>query len=96
MLANTIWAMQYSPSKSDPDVWLRPAVMPDRREYYEMILCYVDDVVSISHKPMDGNEGIKKTFTMKGDKAEGTWQWLRLHQGRGVGCYPQRCMARQL
>ena len=70
MLADTIWAMQYRPSKADPDVWLRPAVMPDGREYYEMILCYVDDVISISHKPMDGIEGIKKTFTLKGDKAE--------------------------
>ena len=58
MLADTIWAMQFRPSKADPDVWLRPAVMPDGRAYYEMILCCVDDVISISHKPMDGIEGI--------------------------------------
>ena len=50
MLADTIWAMQYRPSKADPDVWLRPAMMTDGREYYEMILCYVDDAISLSNK----------------------------------------------
>ena len=47
MLADTIWKMQYRPSKADPDVWLRPAAIPDRRKYYKMILCYVDDVISL-------------------------------------------------
>ena len=35
-----------------------------------MILCYVDDVISISHAPMDAINGIKQTFKLKADKAE--------------------------
>ena len=39
---------------ADPDVWRRPAIKPDGEIYYEYVLCYVDDVLAISHEP--GNE----------------------------------------
>ena len=67
MLANTIWDLGYRPSKADPDVWLKPAKKSTGEAYYEMILCYVDDVISISEDPMRAIEGIKKTFKLKGD-----------------------------
>ena len=35
-----------------------------------MLLCYVDDVISISMRPMDAIEGIRAVFKLKGDKAE--------------------------
>ena len=35
-----------------------------------MILCYVDDVIATSSKPMLIIDGIKATFKLKGDKAE--------------------------
>ena len=40
----------YVPSKADPDVWIRPAVRPDGSEYYDMALCYVDDVLVIAEE----------------------------------------------
>lgn len=70
MLAETIWTSGYRPSKADPDVWLRPATKVNGFRYYEMVLCYVDDVLSISHNPMDAIEGIQTVFKLKGDKAE--------------------------
>ena len=45
-LAGVLHDMNYRPSKADNDVWLRPAVKPNGFEYYEMVLCYVDDVLS--------------------------------------------------
>jgi hypothetical protein len=50
-LAEALDAMDYKPSYADPDVWLRPAVKPDGFKYYEYILCYVDDVLSIFADP---------------------------------------------
>ena len=35
-----------------------------------MILCYVDDVISISENPMLAIDGIKAVFKLKGDKAD--------------------------
>ena len=33
--------------EGDPDGWLRPAVAPDGAEYYEMVLCYTNDILSV-------------------------------------------------
>ena len=60
----------YMPTKADPDVWIKPAVKPDGLEYYEIVLSYVDDVLSISDDPMKTIDGIKSVFKLKGDKAE--------------------------
>ena len=50
-LAETLAAMGYRPSYFDPVWWLQPAVNTDGFEYYEYTLCYVDDVLCISHNP---------------------------------------------
>ncbi len=40
-------------------------------EYYELVLCYVDDVICVSHKAVDTlREIMKGTFTIKEDKVE--------------------------
>ncbi|KAI2499334.1 Reverse transcriptase (RNA-dependent DNA polymerase) [Fragilaria crotonensis] len=48
LLADTLMDMGYRPTKADPDVWIRPATKSDGFEYYELVLCYVDDILSIS------------------------------------------------
>ena len=57
-------------AKSDPDVWIKASQKADGFKCYEMILCYVDDVMSIGEFPMKAIEGIKAVFKLKGDKAE--------------------------
>ena len=47
---------------------MRSAVKSDKFEYYEYVLCYVDDILSISHDPMRTMVGIKDTFKLKDDK----------------------------
>ena len=42
----------------------------DGVEYYEMVLCYVDDVISISDMSMRTMDGIRSLFKLKDDKAE--------------------------
>ncbi len=67
-LAETLDAMGYKPSYADPDVWMRPAVKPNGFEYYEYILCYVDDVLCISADPNKSMERIQDDFKLKDDK----------------------------
>ena len=50
-LAGVLHDMNYRPSFADPDVWLRAGTKPCGFEYYEMVLCYVDDVIVMSHQP---------------------------------------------
>jgi len=49
---------------------MRAAIKPDGTEYYEYVLCYVDDVLAISQDPMRTIEGIQSMFKLKDDKAE--------------------------
>ena len=48
-LAETLFELNYMPTKADPDVWIRPSIKADGFEYYEMVLVYVDDVLCVSH-----------------------------------------------
>ena len=50
-LFNTLNFIGLLSTKADTDVWYRPAVKTYRFEYYEYILCYVDDILCISHDP---------------------------------------------
>ncbi len=69
-LAETLDAMGHRPTYADPDVWLRPAVKPDGFECYEYILCYVDDVLCMSHNPMKSMKQMQSDFKLKDNKIE--------------------------
>ena len=43
-LAETLYDIGFVPTRADPDVWHRPAAKEDGFEYYEYVLCYVDDI----------------------------------------------------
>ena len=76
LLAETLYDLGYVPTKADPDVWIRPAVKANGFKYYELVLCYVDDVLSVSHDPMKTMQGIKGTFKLKDDKIEEPTDYL--------------------
>jgi hypothetical protein len=67
-LAETLDAMGHRLSYADPDVWLRPAAKPDGTEYYECMLCYVDDVPCMSHDPKKSMKRMQEDFKLKDDK----------------------------
>ena len=69
-LAETLCDLNFVPSGADPDVWMCPAVKPDGFKYWEYILCYVYDVLAISHQSKHVLKGIQKKFKIKNDKIE--------------------------
>ena len=58
----------FCPTRADPDVWRRPAKKADGEEYYEYILCYVDDLLAISEDATKVLQGIQAVFKFKDDK----------------------------
>ena len=60
----------FIPTHADPDVWRRPAVKQDGFEYYEYILCYVDDLLAISHDAQSVLKSVPDTFKFKDDKID--------------------------
>ena len=57
-LAETLYDIGYQPSVADPDVWMRSGLKDNGFKYWEYVLCYVDDVLSISYKPDHTMKGI--------------------------------------
>ena len=69
-LAETLYDIGFVPTRADPDVWLRPAVKEDGFEYYEYVLCYVDDILAISHKAKDALKAVQAVFKLKDDRID--------------------------
>jgi hypothetical protein len=55
----------FTSSRADPDVWMRESKKPDGFTYWEYILCYVDDILVISHEPMKTMDMISHHVTFK-------------------------------
>ena len=70
LLADTLIDIGYKPTKADPDVWLRPAVKANGFEYYELVLCYVDDILCMSDDPRTTLLDLTTVFKLKDDKIE--------------------------
>jgi len=52
-------------SKADPDVWMRKAHKPNGFTYWEYVLCYVNDILAISHVPQANLDVIALHVTLK-------------------------------
>ena len=67
-LAEALDDIGFKSSIADPDVWMRAATKPDGEAYYEYILCYVDDILCISHDAERPMKQIGNTMKFKGNK----------------------------
>ena len=76
LLAERLREIGFSPSKADPDVWMRPGVKPNGFEYWEYILCCVDDVLCVSHKSKETLQALKMFCKLKDYKVEDLQMYL--------------------
>ena len=50
-LVSTLRDMGFKRCLTDPDVHMRKATTPNANKIWKCVLCYVDDVLIVSHKP---------------------------------------------
>ena len=55
--------MGFKPSKMDPDLYIRKA---KNKDHYEMLACYVDDIIAFSEHPGEIIDEFRKTCMLKG------------------------------
>ena len=67
-LAETLHDIGFCSTRANPDVWRRPNKKTNGEEYYEYILCYVDDLLAISEDATKVLQGIQAVFMFKDDK----------------------------
>ena len=69
-LAEMLHDMGFKPTKANPDVWIPAATKPCGFEYYELVLCYVDDLLAISHDAYGVLDRVHDKFKLKNNKIE--------------------------
>ena len=67
MFVDTLNDMEYVPTKTDPDVWLKPVVKPNGTEYYKIMLLYAYNVIHLSHDIAPAMETLGKSYRLKDD-----------------------------
>ena len=50
-MAKKLYEIVFKYIRADPYVWLRPTIKPDREEYYEYIIMYVENILAILMNP---------------------------------------------
>ena len=68
MLVYTLHKMVYETYKYENYMWIRSEVKPDVFEYWEYVLCYVDDVLSIIYDQKRKRKYIKANIILRGDR----------------------------
>ena len=69
-LADMLYDIGFISTKADPDVWIRLAVNPDGAKYYAYVMCYVDDILSVSLDAISVLRSLQQQFKLKDDKIE--------------------------
>ena len=64
-MAATLRDAGFQSCKADPDVWMRPNTKPNGDKYWEYLLCYVDDLLCISHSPQLVMDYLAQIYTLK-------------------------------
>ena len=69
-LAETLHDIGFKPTKADPDVWICPVVKLDGSKYYEYIMCYIDNILSVSLDAKSILQSLQRQLKLKGNKIE--------------------------
>jgi len=64
-LASSLAEIGYKSCLADPDVWYRESSKANGLAYYEYLVVYVDDILSISDTPMDTMRSISELYRLK-------------------------------
>ena len=57
--------LKFKSSLADSNLWYKPMITPDGRDYYVYILVYVDDILIIDKNPQRFMDLLKNTYTVK-------------------------------
>lgn len=73
-LSENLRLMRFIPSRADPDMWMRHATHGDGTEYYEYLVCYVDDLIIVSYKAKEVIQEVRDCgYELKGGDAPETF-----------------------
>jgi hypothetical protein len=64
-ISGTLRSGGFTSCYADPDIWMRQNCKPDGTKYWEYVLCYVDDILVVSHDPQKVMNYLEESYTLK-------------------------------
>ena len=83
----------FKPTRADPDVYIRRSTNEEQKDYYEMLLCYVDDILLCSHSPDPTIKQLKGKFRLKEDSLGAPQHYLGAQIKIFSDMYGKECYA---
>ena len=68
--------------KADPDIWMKAVIKPNGDKYWAYVLCYVDDLLIVSHKPQEVMDFLSKRYTLKEGSVKEPTEYLGNQVGK--------------
>ena len=75
-MAATLRAGGFHSCLVDPDVWMKTRVHPNGDKYWEYLICYVDEILVISHDPQLTMDMLSESYTLKAGSVKEPDQYL--------------------
>ena len=72
----------FASCKADPGVWMKSAIKPNGDKYWAYVLCYVDHLLVILHKPQEVMDFLSKRYTLKEGSVKEPMEYLGNQVGR--------------
>jgi hypothetical protein len=80
--------LKFQSYKADPYVWFCPATKKDGSKYYDYLLIYVDNILTVSEHPKDVMETLSGLYRLKEDPMMGkTYDHPSQYLGTDIGHY---------
>ena len=84
-MASSLRDAGFAGCKVDPDIWMKAAVKPNGDKYWAYVLCYVDNLLVVSHEPQEVMDFLSKRYTLKEGSVKEPTEYLAGYPGRKVG-----------
>ena len=75
ILAQTLPDLGYQATRADPGIWIKLINIPDGREYYALVIIYVDELLHIHHYTNNYMNKIRNIYRLNNGVVE-TDQYL--------------------
>ena len=81
-MASSLRDAGFASCKVDPDVWMKAAIKLNGDKYWAYVLCYVDDLLIVLHKPQEVMDFLSKRYTLKEGSVKEPTEYLGNQVGK--------------
>ena len=81
-MASSLRDTEFVSCKADPNVWMKAVIKSNGVKYWAYVLCYVNDLLVVLHKPQEVMDFLSKRYTLKEGSVKEPTEYLGNQVGK--------------